>query len=48
MYEYMLERGVYPNQRTVEIMVDVMCKEGSLRKMIDVLGRTHGKKCGPE
>ena len=47
VYEYMLERRVYPNHRTVEIMVDVMCKEGSLRKIIDVLCRIHGKKCGP-
>ncbi|XP_020271259.1 pentatricopeptide repeat-containing protein At1g66345, mitochondrial-like [Asparagus officinalis] len=47
VYEYMIERRVYPNQRTVEIMVDVMCKEGSLRTMTDVLSRIRRKNCGP-
>lgn len=47
VYEYMLERRVYPNQRTVQIMIDVMCREGSLTKIVDVLDRIHGKRCGP-
>uniref|UniRef100_A0A1D1ZM85 Pentatricopeptide repeat-containing protein At1g66345, mitochondrial n=1 Tax=Anthurium amnicola TaxID=1678845 RepID=A0A1D1ZM85_9ARAE len=47
IYEYMFVKRIYPNQWTVEIMVNAMCKEGSLLKVVDVLDRIHGKRCSP-
>nr|CAD1842924.1 unnamed protein product [Ananas comosus var. bracteatus] len=47
VFEYMLQRRVYPNQTTVETMISLMCKEGSLREMVSVVERIHGKKCAP-
>ncbi|KAI0510288.1 hypothetical protein KFK09_010889 [Dendrobium nobile] len=47
VYENMLEKRVYPNQTSVQTMVSLMCKEGSLQRMLSLLDRIHGKRCGP-
>lgn len=47
VYEFMLEKRVYPNQTSVKTMVSLMCKEGSLQKMLSILDRIHGKRCTP-
>ncbi|WOL07946.1 pentatricopeptide repeat-containing protein [Canna indica] len=47
VFEYMLVRRIYPNQVTTKVMIDLMCKEGVLPKMVDVLDRIHGKRCVP-
>lgn len=47
IYEYMLVRRKYPNAVTTRIMIDAMCKEGTLKKFMDILDRIHGKKCTP-
>ncbi|RWR87073.1 pentatricopeptide repeat-containing protein, mitochondrial [Cinnamomum micranthum f. kanehirae] len=47
IYEFMLVRRIYPNAVTTRIMIDAMCKEGTLKKFIDILDRIHGKKCTP-
>lgn len=47
VYENMLETRVYPNQTSVETMVSLMCKEGSLQRMLSLLDRIHGKRCAP-
>ncbi|KAJ0989022.1 hypothetical protein J5N97_007378 [Dioscorea zingiberensis] len=47
VYEYMIEKRVYPDRNSIEIMTNVMCKQGALQKMIDVLDKIHGKRCTP-
>ncbi|KAJ4817068.1 Pentatricopeptide repeat (PPR) superfamily protein [Rhynchospora pubera] len=47
VFEYMLERRVYPNKGTYEVMVDLLCKEGSLNKVTGVVNQICGKKGGP-
>lgn len=47
VFEYMLERRVYPNKATYEVMVDSLCKEGSLNKVISAVDKICGKKGGP-
>lgn len=47
IYEYMVFKRVYPNQFTVEIMAKSMCKEGSLLKVVNILGSIHSKRCSP-
>ncbi|XP_072998718.1 uncharacterized protein [Typha latifolia] len=47
VFEYMLGKRVYPNQATVETMISLMCKEGTLQKMISTVDRIHGKRCAP-
>lgn len=47
VFEYMFERRVYPNKATYEVMVDLLCKEGSLNKVIGVVNEICRKKGGP-
>ncbi|PRQ20725.1 putative tetratricopeptide-like helical domain-containing protein [Rosa chinensis] len=47
IYEHIVERRSYPNDETVRILIDALCKEGELRKYADMLERIHGKKCSP-
>ncbi|KAK8946365.1 Pentatricopeptide repeat-containing protein [Platanthera zijinensis] len=47
VYEEMLERRVYPNQTSFETMVNLMCKEGSLKRNLALLDIIHGKRCAP-
>ncbi|KAJ3699678.1 hypothetical protein LUZ61_003383 [Rhynchospora tenuis] len=47
VFEFMLDRRVYPNKATYEVMVDLLCKEGSLNKVTGVVNQICGKKGGP-
>ncbi|PKA55167.1 Pentatricopeptide repeat-containing protein [Apostasia shenzhenica] len=47
VYEHMFERRVYPNQTSVETMVNLMCKEGSLLRNISLMEKIHGNRCAP-
>ncbi|KMZ65451.1 putative Pentatricopeptide repeat-containing protein [Zostera marina] len=47
IYRFMVVNRIYPNQATVEIMINALCKEGRLRRIVDVLDMIHGKRCGP-
>ncbi|XP_050378759.1 pentatricopeptide repeat-containing protein At1g66345, mitochondrial [Argentina anserina] len=47
IYEHMVEMRSYPNEETVRILIDALCKEGELRKYADMLDRIHGRKCSP-
>ncbi|QCE05494.1 urease accessory protein [Vigna unguiculata] len=39
VYEFMIRRRIYPNLTSLRIMVDVLCKEGELQKIVDTLDR---------
>ncbi|XP_022843456.1 pentatricopeptide repeat-containing protein At1g66345, mitochondrial [Olea europaea var. sylvestris] len=45
VYEHMVETRIYPNEVTVRIMVGALCKEGKLKKYLDIVQRMHGKRC---
>ncbi|VFQ70099.1 unnamed protein product [Cuscuta campestris] len=47
VYGHMIAKRVNPNQTTVETMVSALCKEGRLQWFVDLVGRIHGKRCGP-
>ncbi|KAK2990758.1 hypothetical protein RJ640_003826 [Escallonia rubra] len=47
VYEHMVENRTYPNEVTVRIMVNALCKEGKLQKFVDIVDRMHGKRCSP-
>jgi len=39
VYEFMIRRRIYPNLTSLRIMVDALCKEGELQKIVDMLDR---------
>ncbi|GAA0163304.1 hypothetical protein LIER_19203 [Lithospermum erythrorhizon] len=45
VYEHMIENRKRPNESTVKILVDGLCKEGRLQKFLDMLDRILGKRC---
>ncbi|XP_009797634.1 pentatricopeptide repeat-containing protein At4g21170-like isoform X1 [Nicotiana tabacum] len=45
IYEYMIEKRIYPNEMTTRIMISALCKEGKLQRFLDVVERSHGKRC---
>ncbi|KAJ3672686.1 hypothetical protein LUZ60_007407 [Juncus effusus] len=47
VFEYMFERRIYPNKSSYEIMVDLLCKEGSLNNIINIVEKIQGKKGDP-
>ncbi|CAN4097330.1 unnamed protein product [Withania somnifera] len=47
IYEYMIEKRVYPNEMTARIMISGLCKEGRLQRCLDVVEKCHGKRCQP-
>lgn len=47
IYRFMVVNRMYPNQATIEIMVNALCKGGRLRRITEVLDMIHGKRCGP-
>ncbi|XP_078437685.1 putative pentatricopeptide repeat-containing protein At5g36300 [Wolffia australiana] len=47
IYEFMIFKRIYPNQFTIEIMTESMCKEGTLLRMVAVLDQIHPKRCSP-
>lgn len=47
IYEYMIEKRIYPNEMTTRIMISALCKEGRLQRFLDVVEKSHGKRCQP-
>ncbi|XP_058724132.1 pentatricopeptide repeat-containing protein At1g66345, mitochondrial [Vicia villosa] len=44
VYGYMIVKRIYPNNVTLRIMIDVICKEGLLQRNVDVVDRIIGKQ----
>ncbi|XP_050230249.1 pentatricopeptide repeat-containing protein At1g66345, mitochondrial [Mercurialis annua] len=47
IYEHMIRRKIYPNEATIRIMINGLCKEGKLQATVDILDRINGKRCPP-
>ncbi|KAJ6368130.1 hypothetical protein OIU78_000663 [Salix suchowensis] len=47
IYEHMLHRRTYPNEATIESMINALCKEGKLQTIVNMLDKIHGKRCPP-
>ncbi|KAF3638189.1 hypothetical protein FXO37_24497 [Capsicum annuum] len=47
LYEYMIEKRVYPNEMTTRIMISGLCKEGRLGRFLDVVEKCDGKRSRP-
>ncbi|KAK4353045.1 hypothetical protein RND71_028563 [Anisodus tanguticus] len=47
LYEYMIEKRIYPNEMTTRIMISALCKEGRLQRFLDVVEKSHGKRSRP-
>ncbi|GAV76712.1 PPR domain-containing protein/PPR_2 domain-containing protein [Cephalotus follicularis] len=47
IYEHMLQRRTYSNELTIRSIISVLCKEGKLQEVVDMLDRIHGKRCSP-
>ncbi|KAK4486886.1 hypothetical protein RD792_006194 [Penstemon davidsonii] len=45
VYEHMIDTRIYPNEVSLRIMVNALCKEGTLEKFVDIVDRMHGKRC---
>ncbi|KAL2971989.1 hypothetical protein AAZX31_15G230300 [Glycine max] len=39
VYEFMIRRRTYPNVTSLRIMIDAICKEGELQKIVDTVDR---------
>ncbi|KAI3798661.1 hypothetical protein L1987_33939 [Smallanthus sonchifolius] len=48
VYEHMIEHRTYPNEKSVEIMINALCKEGKLQKFVDMIDRIDGKRRSPK
>ncbi|KAL8194013.1 hypothetical protein R6Q57_026255 [Mikania cordata] len=48
VYEHMIEHRTYPNEKSVEIIINALCKEGKLQKFVDMIDRIDGKRCLPK
>ncbi|XP_061355204.1 pentatricopeptide repeat-containing protein At1g66345, mitochondrial [Gastrolobium bilobum] len=44
VYEHMIWKRVYPNVVTLRIMVDALCKDGELLRIVDLLEQILGKR----
>lgn len=47
VYGHMIQKRIYPNDVTVRIMINALCKAGELQNYVDMIGRIHGKGCLP-
>ncbi|KAL9236690.1 hypothetical protein vseg_011327 [Gypsophila vaccaria] len=47
VYEYMIQKGINPNQVTIIIMINALCKAGELQTYVDIIDRIHGKRSSP-
>ncbi|GKD31286.1 pentatricopeptide repeat-containing protein, partial [Tanacetum coccineum] len=47
VYEHMIVNRMDPNDKSVEIMVNALCKEGKLQAFVDMIDRIDGKRCLP-
>ncbi|KAL4356411.1 hypothetical protein AHAS_Ahas09G0084000 [Arachis hypogaea] len=43
VYEHMIQERTYPNLATLRIMINALCKDGQLQKIVDALDRIMGK-----
>ncbi|KAL1339535.1 hypothetical protein AAHE18_U044900 [Arachis hypogaea] len=43
VYEHMIQDRTYPNLATLRIMINALCKDGQLQKIVDALDRIMGK-----
>ncbi|KAK7268066.1 hypothetical protein RIF29_20751 [Crotalaria pallida] len=47
IYEHMIRKRIYPSVVTLRIMIDALCKDGHLQKIVDALDRIMGKRNSP-
>ncbi|KAE9619572.1 putative pentatricopeptide [Lupinus albus] len=47
IYEHMIQKRIYPNVVTLRIMINALCKDGQLQKIVDTLERIEGKRNSP-
>lgn len=47
VYEQMIKHRTYPNEKSIEIMVNALCKEGKLQTFVNMIDRIDGKRCLP-
>lgn len=47
VYEHMIVHRTYPNDKSVGIMVNALCKKGKLQTFVDMVDRIDGKRCLP-
>ncbi|KNA26109.1 hypothetical protein SOVF_000460 [Spinacia oleracea] len=47
VYGHMIQKRINPNDATVKIMINALCKAGELQKYMNIIGRVHGKGCSP-
>lgn len=47
IYEHMIREKTYPSVVTLRIMVNALCKDGQLQKIVDTLDRIMGKSKSP-
>ncbi|XP_021719576.1 pentatricopeptide repeat-containing protein At1g66345, mitochondrial-like [Chenopodium quinoa] len=47
VYGHMIQKRTNPNDATVRIMINALCKAGELQKYMDIVVRIHGKGCSP-
>ncbi|XP_071707670.1 uncharacterized protein [Rutidosis leptorrhynchoides] len=47
VYEHMIVHRTYPNEKSVGIMVNALCKDGKLQTFVDMVDRIDGKRCLP-
>ncbi|GJX60332.1 pentatricopeptide repeat-containing protein [Tanacetum coccineum] len=47
IYEHMIVNRMDPNDKSVGIMVNALCKEGKLQSFVDMIDRIDGKRCLP-
>ncbi|CAF1901417.1 unnamed protein product [Brassica napus] len=47
IYEVAIDKRLYPNETTVQIMISALCKEGKLKEIVGLLDKIHGKRCSP-
>ncbi|KZV49615.1 pentatricopeptide repeat-containing protein mitochondrial [Dorcoceras hygrometricum] len=45
VYRHMIETRVCPDEMTMQIMVNALCKEGKLEKYLDIVDRMCGTRC---
>ncbi|CAL0299431.1 unnamed protein product [Lupinus luteus] len=47
IYEHMIQKRIYPNVVTLRIMINALCKDGQLQKIVDTLEKIEGKRNSP-
>lgn len=47
VYGHMIQKRIYPNELTVRVMIDALCKVGELQNFVDIIDIIHGRRCSP-